>query len=56
MKLNYWDIPRSDKKQRCPQCLEVIRKGQFSHYTKKYLGYRWTRICEKCFTLIKTNI
>lgn len=50
MKLNYWDIPRSDKRNRCanPECLKVIKKGQMSFYTKKYLGYRFTNLCHGC--------
>lgn len=41
-----WQIPYSDKRDRCASCLVVLRKLKFK--SKEYNGYRFTNVCEKC--------
>jgi len=46
-----WEIPRSDKKDRCGKCLITYRKGQFRYKRKELKGYRYEAVCAKCLTL-----
>lgn len=43
-----WEIPRSDKRNRCGICLKPFKKGQFRYINKKINGYRFNRACIKC--------
>lgn len=48
MKLEIWQIPRKDTRERCFLCLAVFRKGQFKHRDKRFNGYRFKNVCGKC--------
>ena len=45
--MKIWQIPRSDRKERCNKCLEVIKRGQFK--IKVASGLRFNYVCYKCY-------
>lgn len=47
MKLEIWQIKRSDKRDRCAVCLLPFRKGQFKLKSKEFRGYRFSNVCYK---------
>lgn len=49
-KLEWWDIKRSDKRERCARCLKVFKKGEFKKQCPEFNGYRFTRTHLGCFT------
>lgn len=43
-KLEYWDIPRSDKRERCAKCLRVFKREERKIKSKEHSGYRFDRV------------
>ena len=51
-KLEIWNIPRSDTRDRCGDCLKPFKKKDIKH--KRYKNYlRFPRICEVCFQIFR---
>lgn len=46
--LNIWDIKRSDKRDRCMDCLKPFRKGQIKKKCASVV-YRFPNKCYACF-------
>ena len=47
-KLNWWNIPRSDTRERCAECLLVIKKTDLVKKIPKFNGYRFQRVHLGC--------
>jgi len=49
-KLEYWDIPREDKRERCGKCLRLFefKDTKFRSQELERGLYRFTKVCGKC--------
>jgi hypothetical protein len=47
-RMNIWDIPHSDKRERCRVCLKVLKNPNFNSLTRSKL-LRFTEVCRVCY-------
>lgn len=51
---HHWQIPRSDKRERCGECFVIFKKFQPRHKRPgKDLGYRFPNLCMRCYKKIE---
>lgn len=53
MYTNLWQIPRSNKTDRCAVCFRPFRKGQLKQRDMKLQGQRYTKVHLGCLTKIQ---
>lgn len=52
LKQKLWDIPRSDKRDRCGICLHVLKRTKRSWRTKERQGYRFPKVGVCCRKIV----
>jgi len=47
-KINLWNIPRSDTRERCAECLKVFKSTDMIIKSKKFAGHRFNKVHLGC--------
>lgn len=56
-KLKIWQIPRSDKTDRCFNCLNKIKENQYHRPVERQNSiYRYTKECSLCYRLRQNKL